>query len=402
MSADVPIMIIGGGIGGMATAVALARAGLPAHIVEQSAEFGEIGAGIQLAPNALRILHRLGVLTDLAALAVRPRHLVFMHADTGRHLTTLDFGEPFERRYGYAYSVMHRGDLLTVLYEACKADDRITLESNRQVSGLADRGGTACVRFADGGSYECGAVVAADGLWSTARQLLSGDHPVTDHFVAYRGTLPVSGMATAAGSGNCPAGPDDEIIWIGPYKHFVQYPIRRGELYNQVAVFRSRRYSREAELTDSWGTPAELDDSFAVSCGQVRAGVALINRDRRWVMYDREPLDNWTTGRIALLGDAAHPMVQYLAQGACQAIEDAGCVARCLAQYGDVAKAFAAYQAERIPRTARIQRAARIWGQIWHDDGPVIPVLRDRIFTGRAFADYTDLDWLYQPVPEAS
>ncbi len=183
----------------------------------------------------------------------------------------------------------------------------------------------------------------------------------------------------------------------------MQYPIRRGELYNQVAVFGSRSYSREAELTDRWGTPAELDQAFGVCCGPVRAGVALISRDRRWVMYDREPLDNWTTGRITLLGDAAHPMVQYLAQGACQAIEDAGCLARQFIRYdGDVVKAFAAYQAERIPRTAVIQRSARIWGQIWHDDGPVIPLLRDRILTRRGPDDYTDLDWLYQDQTEAS
>jgi salicylate hydroxylase len=183
----------------------------------------------------------------------------------------------------------------------------------------------------------------------------------------------------------------------------VQYPIRPGKLYNQVAVFRSWSYSAEAEPTDRWGTPAELDQSFAHSCEQVRAGVAAINRDRRWVMYDREPLDNWTTGRITLLGDAAHPMVQYLAQGACQAIEDAGCLARQLTRYhDDIVKAFAAYQAERIPRTALIQRAARTWGQIWHDDGPVIPLLRDRLLTRRDSRDYTDLDWLYAAQPKAS
>lgn len=396
MTADVPILIIGGGIGGMTTALALAQAGFMAHIVEQSPKFGEIGAGIQLAPNALRILDRLGVLPELAALAVRPRHVVFMHADSGQHLTTLAFGQPFERRYGYPYTVMHRGDLLTVLHEACQADDRITLESNREVVELIDHGDTAWIRFAGGGSYECGAVVGADGLWSTTRKLVSGDRPIADRFVAYRGALPMSGITRAAGDNGTPVGPDDEIIWIGPHKHLVQYPIRRGELYNQVAVFRSWRYSPEAELTDGWGTPAELDENFASSCDQVRAGVALVNRDRRWVMYDREPLDNWTTGRITLLGDAAHPMVQYLAQGACQAIEDAGCLARQLTEYdGDIGKAFAAYQAERIPRTALVQRAARHWGQIWHDDGPVIPVLRDRIFTRRDWNDYTDLDWLY-------
>ena len=403
MTADVPILIIGGGIGGMTAALALARAGFTAHIVERSPEFGEIGAGIQLAPNALRILDGLGVIPELMAPAVRLGHLVLMHADTGEHLTTVNFGEPFERRYGYAYTVMHRGDLLSVLSDACRAEDRITLETSREVTELSDDGGTARIGFADGGGYECGAVIGADGLWSAARALVSGDRPVCQKFVAYRGALPI-GDVTLLPSGNAvPAGPDDEIIWIGPGKHLVQYPIRRGELYNQVAVFRSRSYSGEAELTDRWGTPAELDQAFAASCGPVRTGVALVSRDRRWVMYDREPLDNWSTGRITLLGDAAHPMVQYLAQGACQAIEDADCLARQLTRYdGDAVKAFAAYQAERIPRTALIQRSARIWGQIWHDDGPVIPLLRDRILTRRAPDDYTELDWLYQYQPEAS
>jgi salicylate hydroxylase len=397
MTADVPVLIIGGGIGGLTAALALARAGFPAHVVERSAEFGEIGAGIQLAPNALRVLDGLGVLPGLSALAVRPRHLVFMHADTGRHLTTVDFGEPFERRYGYPYTVMHRGDLLTVLHQACLADNRVTLESSREVTGIADHGETARVTFADGGAYECGTVVGADGLWSTARKLVSGDQPLTDTFVAYRGTVPVGDMALPGGSDATPAGPEDEIIWIGPFKHLVQYPIRPRQLYNQVAVFRSRSYTSEAELTSDWGTPAELDDNFSRSCEQVRAGVALVGRDRRWVMYDREPLDNWTAGRVTLLGDAAHPMVQYLAQGACQAIEDAGCLARQLTAYdGDPVKALAAYQAERIPRTAQVQRAARAWGQIWHDDGPIVPLLRDRIFTRRDSDDYTDLDWLYQ------
>ena len=403
MTQDVPILIMGGGIGGLTAALALAQAGFVAHVVERSAEFGEIGAGIQLAPNALRVLDDLGLLPELTALAVHPRHLVLMHADTGAHLSTLEFGEPFQRHYGYAYVVMHRGDLLTVLHKACQADDRITMEASREVSELADHGDTVRVRFADGSDYQCGAVIGADGLWSTARRLVSGDRPYTDAFVAYRGTLPASATALAASRGSTPAGPDDEIIWIGPHKHFVQYPIRRGELYNQVAVFRSWHYSPAAELTDRWGTPAELDESFASSCAQVRAGVALVSRDRRWVMYDREPLDNWTTGRITLLGDAAHPMVQYLAQGACQAIEDAGCVARQLtACDGDIVKALAAYQAERIPRTALIQRAARTWGQIWHDDGTVVPLLRDRILTRRDPADYTDLDWLYQHQPKMS
>ncbi|HZE46619.1 MAG TPA: alpha/beta hydrolase fold domain-containing protein, partial [Xanthobacteraceae bacterium] len=166
-----------------------------------------------------------------------------------------------------------------------------------------------------------------------------------------------------------PAGPDDEIIWIGPGKHLVQYPIRRGELYNQVAVFGSRSYSREAELTDRWGTPAELDQAFAACCDPVRAGVALISRDRRWVMYDREPLDNWTTGRITLLGDAAHPMVPFLAAGAGQSIEDAWTFARVLSRrQDDVPGALLEYERRRLPRTTRIQAGARAAVKLMHEN----------------------------------
>lgn len=387
----VPILIIGGGIGGMSTGLALAQAGFDVHIVEQAPEFAEIGAGIQLAPNAVRILADLGVLSDLDRVAVRPRNLVFMHADTGQHLTTIDCGAPFLRRYGQPYTVMHRGDLLEVLLGACREHERITLENNRQVVDIQDLGTSAEVRFADGDAYRCDAVIGADGLWSRTRALLSDDQPIADTYIAYRGALPMSGISV-------PVEPDDEIIWIGPHKHLVQYPIRGGELYNQVAVFRSAAYRPEVEQTDQWGTPAELDQSFATACEQVRASIGLFNRDRRWVMYDREPLANWTRGRITLLGDAAHPMVQYLAQGACQAIEDAGCLARQMTKHdGDIDEAFAAYQAERIPRTALVQRVARGWGQVWHDDGDVIPALRDRLFGRRRADDYSDLDWLYQP-----
>lgn len=386
----IPLLIIGGGIGGMAAGLSLARAGFDAHIVEQAPEFGEIGAGIQLAPNAMRVLDGLGVLPTIHKLAVRPRNLVFMHADTGEHLTTIDFGERFVERYGQAYSVMHRGDLLDVLLEACRAHPRVTLENNRQAVDIRDADDSAEVRFADGETYRADALIGADGLWSRVRALLSDDRPIADTYVAYRGALPMSGITVSVE-------PDDEIIWIGPDKHLVQYPIRRGELYNQVAVFRSSGYTPELEHTTEWGTPAELDAAFGGAHEHVRASIDLFNRDRRWVMYDREPLANWTRGRITLLGDAAHPMVQYLAQGACQAIEDAECLARQMAAHGgDPDKAFAAYQAERIPRTALVQRVARGWGQVWHDDD-VIAALRDRVFRGRAADDYSDLDWLYRP-----
>ncbi|GAA4656373.1 FAD-dependent monooxygenase [Streptomyces youssoufiensis] len=391
MGVRVPFLIIGGGIGGMTAGLCLARAGFDVHVVEQAPEFGELGAGIQLAPNALRVLTALDLGPDLAAVAVYPRNLVFLHADTGRRLTTVDLGDAFRARYGQPYTVLHRGDLLDILLAACRAHERVTLESGREVVEVRDaEGESATVRFADGETYACEAVIGADGLWSRTRALVADDAPLCSGYVAYRGTVPAGDLPDSAR-------PDDELIWIGPGKHLVRYPIRRGELHNQVAVFRSRRYRPEIAASDDWGTADELREHFADGAEQVRAAVALLGTHRRWPMYDRAPIDNWTTGRVTLLGDAAHPMLQYLAQGACQAIEDAECLARHLAAHdGKAPAAFAAYQAERIPRTATVQRLARAWGEVWHDDGPVIPALRDRLFARRAPDDYTDLDWLYQ------
>jgi 3-hydroxybenzoate 6-monooxygenase len=162
-------------------------------------------------------------------------------------------------------------------------------------------------------------------------------------------------------------------------------------------VFRSGRYRPGADRDGDWGTPDELDEHFGNACEQVRSSLTLFKRERRWPMYDRVPITNWTTGRITLLGDAAHPMLQYLAQGACQAIEDAGCLAQYMVKHdGDVAEAFASYQQERLPRTAQIQRVARAWGEIWHATDAIVPALRNRVFARSSAEHYIDLDWLYQ------
>lgn len=384
------MLIIGGGIGGMSAALALAHAGFPVHVVEQSSDFTEIGAGIQLAPNAIRILDGIGLLPEINRIAVRPRSLVFFDIDTADRLATVDLGEPFVRRYGYSYHVLHRGDLLDALVCACRADDRIVLEPNKRVTAIVDEHDWARVEFADGTSYECDAVVGADGLWSKTRRLLSDDQPICSAYVAYRGAVPINELPI-------PVDDDAEIIWIGPHRHLVQYPIRGGELYNQVAVFRSKRYRPGMDGDADWGTPDELDEHFGVACEQVRSSVTLFKRERRWPMYDRVPIDNWTTGRITLLGDAAHPMLQYLAQGACQAIEDAGSLAQYMVKHdGDVKDAFASYQQDRLPRTAQIQGVARAWGEIWHSTDPIVPALRNRVFARSSAEHYLDLDWLYQ------
>ncbi len=375
----------------MAAALSLARRGFPAHVIEQAEDFGEIGAGLQLAPNATRVLDRLGLIEQIHAEAVELRRGLMMHAETGRHLATLDFGAAFRERYGQPYIVMHRGDLLAVLVDACRASELVTMESDTTAVGVDDRSDSVRVSTADGRVYHCGAVIGADGLWSAVRGHIHDSRPVCARYVAYRGAVPLDDIGISVRE-------SDEVVWIGPGKHLVQYPIRRGELFNQVAVFRSTRYRPEIEATADWGTKEELDEAFSSGCTQVRASIALLGTDRRWPMYDQEPLPTWTRGRTTLLGDAAHPMLQYLAQGACQAIEDADRLARELARHnGEVVPAFHAYQEQRMARTALVQRRARWWGDLWHAEGDLVPALRDRILTTRAADDYSDLDWLYAP-----
>jgi 2-polyprenyl-6-methoxyphenol hydroxylase-like FAD-dependent oxidoreductase len=380
-----PLLIAGGGIGGLAAALAVARTGRAVHVLERAAQFGEIGAGLQLAPNASHALARLGVLGDIAPYAVYPRRLVWRDARSGAHVTALDLGDAFREHFGQPYVVMHRGDLLDVLLAACRGDARIVLDASRDVVGVEDRGDGVRAVCDDGTAYHGTALVAADGLWSRLRKLVHDDGaPVAARYVAYRGTLSVAELWEGAGL-------DDVTLWTAPGLHFVQYPIRGGQLFNQVAVFRSDRYRPDS---DDWGTPEELDAAFAVGCAPVQAGIGRIRRDRHWTMYDREPTADWSRGRLVLLGDAAHPMLQYLAQGACQALEDAVVLAGALAAHDDAADAFLAYRDARYLRTARVQYSARAFGEIWHV-GDVGARLRDTMLAARRDDDFAHVEWLY-------
>src|SRR5262249_51209960 len=316
----VPLLIVGGGIGGLATAVAAARAGRRVHVIEKSPEFTEIGAGLQLAPNATRMLDRLGVLEDVLELATFPKNLVMMDAVTGFPLTRLDLSETFRPHYRCPDIVMHRGDLLTAELKACRYDGAITLHSDQEAISVEQDADAVHVTCQDGTSFDCEAIVGADGLWSRVRKAVHDDgDPICAQYVAYRGTLPLSDAPPEMNLENM-------TIWVGPEMHFVQYVIHGGTLLNQVAVFRSHRYRPGCEDRDDWGTADELDSAYAGLCPAVREAVRLVRRDRRWPMFDRLPIPSWTRGRITLLGDAAHPMLQYIAQGACQALEDAVCL----------------------------------------------------------------------------
>jgi salicylate hydroxylase len=384
------VLVIGGGIGGLAAAFALRLAGHPVRVLEQAAEFGEVGAGLQLAPNATRVLREWGLLERVMATGVLPRRLVLRDALTGDELTHLDVRGDFERRYRGPYVVAHRTDLHRILLEACR-DSGVVLETNRHVLRVKTVGDAVVGHCADETVCRGAVALGMDGLNSTLRRAVVEDETVGSGYVAYRGTLPLDAAAAAD------VAADAMVIWIGPGRHFVQYALRRGEVLNQVAVFRSPAFARgEPE----WGTPAELDAAFAGSCEHVTKSLVSMWRDRWWPMYDRAPIDRWTSGRLILLGDAAHPMLQYLAQGACQAIEDAHVLAEQAAQHRlgggrvDWPAAVAATERVRAPRVARVQNAARLWGEIWHVDG-VARLIRNELLTTRDPQDYRHLDWLY-------
>jgi 2-polyprenyl-6-methoxyphenol hydroxylase-like FAD-dependent oxidoreductase len=359
----VEIVVIGGGVGGLTAAVAHARGGHRVQVLERAERFARPGPAVRLAPNATAVFDRLGLLDQVVDLGTRPSRAVLRDLRSGAELATLELGAPLTARYGTPYVVIGRADLLSLLADAC-ADADVELRPGREVTAIDQSyfassvmGGTL-VTDADGRIYAGDVVIAADGAESVARSLLGTAGPSGDGWAAYRSTAAFAELALAG------ADPEEEVVaWMGPDAHFTRYPVRAGEAYEQVAVFRSRTRAPAAQ-EQGWGGPGELDAAFAQAAPQVRAAIGLLRRDRCLRMLDRPPLPAWVAGRVALLGDAVHPMPAYLAQGACQAIEDAAALADALNACPDqdrVAEALRAYEARRAPRAARVHRARQVW-----------------------------------------
>ena len=358
------------------------------QVLEKGEQFAEFGAGLQLAPNASRMLQALGILDSVRKNACFPPQLVFMDAITGKRLTYVDAAAKFPARYGYPYFVLHRADLLDAEVAACRERNSIALESSKEVVRIEDTGAVVRAICRDGSQYEGDALIGADGLWSTVRKYITDQRPACSEFVAYRGTTAPERIPRREGL-------DNMTIWIGPDLHLVQYPLRTGHLYNQVAVFRSLKYRPGMDANDHWGTSEEFVEAFSKTCDYLRSCVPLLDHYRRWPMYFALPFSSWTRGRVTLLGDAAHPMLQYLAQGACQALEDAVRLGREIqAHPGDFPGAFHAYEEARRPRTARVQLSALKFGEIKHIGG-VGREIRNRLFEMRSPDDFSDIDWIY-------
>lgn len=381
------VIVVGGGIGGLAAAYGIAKLGKKVTLLEQAPQFGEVGAGLQVGPNGLRALDALGVLDEVYKLAVFPRRHVFMDALSGKELSAVQFGDSFRDRFGYPYIVIHRSDLHSVLLKACQSLDNVSFLTNHKLESIKESDDYVELCCENGAVLQAETVIGADGIRSMARKLVSQADPVISQYVAYRFTVPMSEMTIDIDW-------DEKLTWIGPGIHLVQYPVRHKSVINQVAVFKSYKFN---ENSDDWGTVEELHQMFGDSCSTIKESLKFAERGLVTKLFDIEPLDKWSTNRVTLLGDSAHAMLQYLAQGACQALEDAVCLTEKIRANGsNIAKALDEYQQDRMPRTAQVQRGARTWGEIKHAEDSVTRLLRNTIMLNRSEDDYNYLDWLYK------
>jgi len=390
MSQNSSFLVAGGGIGGLAAAYVLARAGHAVTVLEQSSAFGEIGAGIQLGPNIFKMFDYMGLTGAINALAYFPPGLAMNDVRTGDKVVRVPLGDTARAAYGFAYGVIYRADLHQVFLDACKALPGITLRTGAKVDSFEQDGNGVRIRLAGGEIIEGSALIGADGLWSRIREAVVGDgKPRVSGHIAYRAVLKREDVPEHLWS-------DDVLLWGGEKTHLVHYPLRRGELFNLVAVFHSNRYD---EGWNTFGDPEELTERFGAACPRVRELLGKIETWKMWVLCDREPVKNWSDRRVTLLGDAAHPMLQYLAQGAGQAIEDAVVLGEALRfARGDVALAFDKYQEARYLRTGRVQLTARLYGDIYHAAG-VQRELRNRLFqSGNESAGFAGLQWMYDGI----
>jgi 2-polyprenyl-6-methoxyphenol hydroxylase-like FAD-dependent oxidoreductase len=385
---ELPILIAGGGIGGLAAAHALARQGFAVRVFEQAPEFKELGAGIQLGPNIFHALDRIGLKDAVLADAHQPAAMEMRCALSGEHVTRIPLNnEAFDRWFHHPYAVTHRADIHAAILHACQGNNLVSLENNRTVESFQEDADGVTLVLQSGERVKGRALVGCDGMWSRIRDRIVGDgKPRVSGHIAYRAVLKRDEVPANLWQ-------PDVILWAGPRTHFVHYPLRRGELYNLVAVFHSDRY------VEGWNAEADPEELWTRFKGQRPEVLRMLERIetwRMWVLCDREPVKDWSQGRVTLLGDAAHPMLQYLAQGAAMAVEDAVCLADHAAlQPEDLGAAFRAYVQQRYLRTARVQIMARVYGEFYHARGPAAE-LRDQMLRPRTPGDaYAGMAWLY-------
>ena len=382
-----PVLIAGGGIGGLATALGLAQKGIRSILLEKASTLGEIGAGIQLGPNAFHAFDYLGVGEAARSMAVYIDQLRLMDALSAEEITHVDLREPFRARFGNPYAVVHRGDLHGVFLRACQDHDLIELRVSSEVTGYNQDSSSVTARLANGERVTGSLLIGADGLWSNVRkQVVADGPPLVSGHTTYRSVIPTEQM------------PEDlrwnaATLWAGPKCHIVHYPLSGWKVFNLVVTYHNDAPEPVA------GKPVS-DAEVMLGFGHVHERAREIIRHgknwRLWVLCDRDPVERWVDGRVALLGDAAHPMLQYFAQGACQAMEDAVCLSHMLSAHDDFSKALEAYRAQRFLRTAKVQLMSRAIGEhIYHPAGGHAR-LRNAIMGAKTSEEwYGDLAWLY-------
>ena len=357
MPEPAPILIAGGGIGGLALALALAKSGRRSTVLEQRESFGAAGAGIQIGPNGVRVLQRLGLAEALRPAVGVPDALAVHHGRTGRALAVLPLGRWIADRHGAPYWVVHRGDLHAVLTEAASAEPRITLRAGFNLASVAQHGEVVKAQGVDGDVATGAALVGADGLWSSVRRAIRPEHvPQSVGATASRTVIPVA----AAGRLAVPV----VGLWLGPDVNVVHYPVRGGA---EIAVVVIASGSWQGKEWDAEADQAALIARLAGFHSSLAEPLAMAPSWRKWGLYRLPPLPAWSAGRVVLIGDAAHPMLPHLAQGGVLALEDALVLADCLAAHAsDVAQAFLVFEAKRRRRADRVQAMSRLNGRIYH------------------------------------
>lgn len=364
------LLIAGGGIGGLTTALALAQKGHRIDVLEQASVFREIGAGVQLGPNVTRRLKALGLGGAVDAIAARPEALVVRDAASHAELARLPLADAMEQRYGAPYLCAHRADLHTLLLDAVRAQSAVTLTTGARIEHIQVSDDLVCASSADARAWEADALVGADGLWSTVRQQVVTDATpprITGH-TAWRALLPQAALPAALRRRHVD-------VWLGARLHALAYPVRGGQWLNLVVIAESAPAGDARDWDQSSNTLA-LRDATGHCCAELQTLLEAVPAWRAWSLCDRAPLtsaDDMAQGRIALVGDSAHPMVPYLAQGAGMAIEDALALADAMGDGGpaDVPAALTCYAATRWQRNARVQARARRNGEIFHATGAV-------------------------------
>ena len=387
-TANRPFIIAGGGIGGLAAALGLSRIGEHVLVLEKAAVLGEIGAGIQLGPNAFHCFDALGIGDAARGMAVYIDALLLMDAVEGTEITQIPLGDAFRRRFGNPYAVVHRGDLHGVFLRACQADPHIALRTGCQVDRYEQDGSSVTAILKSGETVQGTALIGSDGLWSNIRKQVVGDGPprVSGH-TTYRSVIPTEKM------------PEDlrwnaATLWAGPKCHIVHYPLSGWRVFNLVVTYHNHAPEPVA------GKPCS-DEEVMAGFQHIHPRAQEILRHgtdwKYWVLCDRDPVETWVDGRTALLGDAAHPTLQYMAQGACMAMEDGVALAEEVAAHpGRLDAALAAYQARRVLRTARVQLQSRAIGDhVYHPAG-AHAALRNAVMRAKSSEQWFDtLAWLY-------